>query len=141
MNIQNLKENELVKKALPILKILDFRKYFFAYLFIAFAAYFVYWELIDSYTLINAYIEYMIMFFIIVICIYITPFCLIAEIILRTLLKKFYPNNQILINLENLPKKITKQWSVIFYVLFSASFLIYIFFFWIIITILYFKYK
>ena len=121
MNIQNLKENELVKKVLPILKILDFRQYFFSYLLIInpFIAVLFFYMDIDK--LINIFSLYVITFFGGLLLFRITPFLLIAEIIIRALLKTFLPNNKILLNLESIPQKMTLFWSVIFYILFILS--------------------
>ena len=131
MNIQNLKENILVKKVLPILKILDFRQYFFAYLLIInpFIAVLFFYMDIDK--LINIFSLYVITFFGGLLLFRITPLFLIAEIIIRALLKKFFPNNQILLNLESIPQKMTLLWSLIFYILFILSvlfsFIVYVF--------------
>ena len=122
MNIQNLKENILVKKVLPILKILDFRQYFFAYLFIInpFITFFLFDididKLADEFSPI-----YAITFFLAALSLEITQYLLIAEIFIRALLKKFFPNNQILLNLESIPQKMTLLWSLIFYILFTLS--------------------
>ena len=124
MNIQNLKENILVKKVLPILKIFDFRKYFFSYLFIASAGWAIFFTIIDLYTIKKSFIDYFILFLLFMILLNFIPLCLIAEIIIRALLKKIFPNNQILIKLENIPQKMTLFWSVIFYILFILSVLV-----------------
>ena len=122
MNIQNLKENILVKKALPILKILDFRQYFFSYLFIINPFFITLFVFIDIDKLMHEFsLIYAITFFLVGIYLVTTPLFLIAEIFIRALLKKFFPNNQILLNLESIPKKMNLFGSIIFYILFALS--------------------
>ena len=127
MNIQNLKENELLKKALPILKILDFRKYFFAYLFAINPIIRILFFYIDIDKLKDEFsLIYFITLFLAALSVATTPFLLVAEIIIRALLKKFFPNNQILLNLESIPKKMNLFGSIIFYILFILSVLFYL---------------
>ena len=122
MNIQNLKENELVKKVLPILKILDFRQYFFAYLLIINPSITIFLFYIDIDKLADEFSPiYAITFFLAALTLATTPFLLVVEILIRALLKKFFPNNQILLNLESIPKKMNFFWSLIFYILFANS--------------------